>query len=70
MSFQPYAVSLGLGLLVGVFYGLIKVRSPAPPMIALIGLLGMVVGEQLIPAALHAVSAWHANGRAQSAKDI
>jgi XapX domain-containing protein len=69
MLLQPYAVSLGLGLLVGIFYGLIKVRSPAPPMIALLGLLGMVIGEQLIPAALHAVSAWHATG-APSAKDL
>ena len=45
----PYALSLGAGLLVGVIYGLIGVRSPAPPTIALIGLLGMLIGEQVVP---------------------
>ena len=36
-----------MGLAVGVAYGLVQVRSPAPPLIALIGLLGMVLGEQM-----------------------
>jgi XapX domain-containing protein len=44
-----YLISLGAGLLVGVIYSLISVRSPAPPAIALIGLLGMLAGEQIIP---------------------
>lgn len=43
-----FAISLGIGVLVGVGYGLLKVRSPAPPPVALIGLLGMIVGQQLI----------------------
>jgi XapX domain-containing protein len=30
----------------GVAYGVIRVKSPAPPIIALLGLLGMVLGEQ------------------------
>ena len=34
------------GLGVGVLYGLIRVKSPAPPIVALLGLLGMVLGEQ------------------------
>ncbi|MGQ9366736.1 XapX domain-containing protein [Azospirillum sp. ST 5-10] len=46
---MPYVLSLGAGLLVGVLYGLMGVRSPAPPTIALIGLLGMLVGEQVVP---------------------
>ncbi len=41
-----YLISLGAGILAGVLYGLINVRSPAPPAIALVGLLGMLVGEQ------------------------
>jgi XapX domain-containing protein len=41
-------LSLVAGLVVGVAYGLVGVRSPAPPIVALLGLLGMVVGEQLI----------------------
>ena len=43
-----YVVSLLMGLVVGVAYGLVQVRSPAPPLIALVGLLGMVLGEQAI----------------------
>jgi XapX domain-containing protein len=43
-----YLVSLVMGLAVGIAYGLVQVRSPAPPLIALIGLLGMVLGEQAI----------------------
>lgn len=48
-----YLVSLLMGLAVGVAYGLLHVRSPAPPLIALVGLLGMVLGEQAINAAKH-----------------
>lgn len=44
-----YLLSLGAGILVGVIYALINVRSPAPPVIALIGLLGILVGEQAVP---------------------
>jgi XapX domain-containing protein len=46
---KPYLLSLGAGLLVGVFYSLVNVRSPAPPVIALIGLLGILIGEQIPP---------------------
>ena len=46
-----YLISLAVGLLVGVIYGLLNVRSPAPPVIALIGLLGMLLGEQVVPIA-------------------
>jgi XapX domain-containing protein len=46
-----YLVSLAVGLLVGCIYALLGVRSPAPPAIALIGLFGMLVGEQAVPIA-------------------
>lgn len=46
-----YLISLAVGLLVGVIYGLLNVRSPAPPAVALIGLLGILMGEQAIPVA-------------------
>src|ERR1700733_10658073 len=39
-------LSFGVGLVVGVIYGVIRVKSPAPPIVALLGLLGMVLGEQ------------------------
>lgn len=45
---RSYLASLILGLAVGVVYGLVKVRSPAPPAIALLGLLGMLAGEQAV----------------------
>jgi len=48
---KPYLLSLGAGLLVGVIYSLLNVRSPAPPAIALLGLMGMLLGEQAIPIA-------------------
>jgi len=37
-----------MGLAVGAAYALINVRSPAPPMIALVGLFGMVLGHQAV----------------------
>lgn len=40
-------ISFAVGVFVGVLYGVIKVKSPAPPIIALLGLLGMVLGEQV-----------------------
>ena len=49
LMMKMYALSLGVGVLVGVLYYLLNVKSPAPPYVALLGLLGMVVGEKLIP---------------------
>lgn len=46
---KAYVLALAAGLLVGVIYGVLNVRSPAPPVIALIGLLGILLGEQLVP---------------------
>lgn len=48
---KPYILSLLAGVLAGVVYGGIGVQSPAPPAIALIGLLGMLAGEQILPLA-------------------
>lgn len=44
-----YLVSFGAGIVVGIIYALMQVRSPAPPAIALLGLLGMLIGEQVVP---------------------
>ena len=46
-----YLIALGAGVLVGIIYALMHVRSPAPPVVALLGLLGMLIGEQLVPIA-------------------
>jgi XapX domain-containing protein len=61
-----YLISLGVGILVGVIYSLLHVRSPAPPIVALVGLAGMLVGEQIIPVGkqmLVAGSSFHAAWR-------
>lgn len=50
---KPYLFSLAAGLLVGIVYSLLNVRSPAPPIIALVGLLGILLGEQLPPLVKH-----------------
>jgi XapX domain-containing protein len=56
---RTYLVSLGAGLLVGIVYSLLNVRSPAPPVVALVGLLGILVGEQIIPLARHMLEGSH-----------
>ena len=46
---KAYLVALSVGALVGIIYGALNVRSPAPPIIALVVLFGMLVGEQIPP---------------------
>ena len=50
---KVYLVSLCMGLIVGILYGLVNVRSPAPPVVALVGLLGILLGEQAPPLIRH-----------------
>ena len=56
---RTYLVSLGAGLLVGIVYSMLNVRSPAPPVVALVGLLGILIGEQIIPVAKHMLEGSH-----------
>lgn len=53
---KTYLLALGAGLLVGVIYSLLNVRSPAPPVVALIGLLGILAGEQIVPIAKRVIA--------------
>ncbi|WP_246793074.1 XapX domain-containing protein [Burkholderia perseverans] len=48
---KAYLLSLAAGVLAGVVYAALGVASPAPPVIALVGLLGMLAGEQILPLA-------------------
>ena len=41
-----YLLSLLVGLAFGIGYALLGIKSPAPPIVALFGLLGIVTGEQ------------------------
>jgi len=43
-------ISLVAGVLVGTNYGQLEVYSPALPVVALIGLLGILIGDQVVPA--------------------
>src|SRR6202012_731500 len=47
MDMKVLFISFVAGLGVVALYGLIRVKSPPPPIVALLGLLGMVLGEQL-----------------------
>ena len=44
---RAFILSFTVGVAIGLIYGFIRVKSPAPPIIALLGLLGMVLGEQV-----------------------
>ncbi len=48
---KPYFFSMLAGMLAGAVYGAIGVHSPAPPVVALTGLLGVLAGEQVLPVA-------------------
>lgn len=58
-------LSFSAGLVVGIVYSLLGVRSPAPPVVALVGLLGILVGEQILPVGRQMIggsslrTAWH-----------
>jgi XapX domain-containing protein len=56
---RAYLLSLGAGLLVGIVYSLLNVRSPAPPVLALVRLFGILIGEQIIPIAKHMLDGSH-----------
>ncbi|MEU4095817.1 DUF1427 family protein [Streptomyces sp. NPDC026673] len=58
-------LSFGVGLLAGVLYWLMGVRSPAPPWISLVGLLGILAGE----AATRHLLARRRKGDADTAQD-
>jgi XapX domain-containing protein len=53
---KAYIVSLAAGVIVGLLYSLMDVKSPAPPTIALVGLLGMLAGEHAIGFARHVMT--------------
>lgn len=53
---KAWIISLVCGVAAGVLYALLDVHSPAPPVVALLGLFGMLVGEQLIPIGRRLVS--------------
>ena len=53
-------VPLLVGIAVGIAYALLGVKSPAPPVVALFGLLGIVIGEQGLPWVKERIAERHA----------
>ncbi|MGB6522254.1 MAG: DUF1427 family protein [Candidatus Cybelea sp.] len=49
VSLSALLLAFGTGLAVGVVFSLVKLPSPAPPFLGLIGLVGMFVGQRLWP---------------------
>jgi XapX domain-containing protein len=49
LSVGNVLLALATGLAVGVVFSLVKLPSPAPPLLGLIGLVGMFAGQRLIP---------------------
>lgn len=47
---MTFLVALLAGVLVGALYAVLRVRSPAPPLIGLVGLLGMFLGQAALSA--------------------
>ena len=63
-----YLLTLVTGVLVGVIYSLLNVRSTAPPLAALFGLLGILIGEQVIPIGRQVVAGTSLRSAWQQAK--
>ncbi|HEY0288629.1 MAG TPA: DUF1427 family protein [Pseudomonas sp.] len=55
---MSYLISLAIGIAVGLLYGALDFRSPAPPLVALVGLLGMQAGEKLWPMGRQLLASW------------
>ncbi|QCP59356.1 DUF1427 family protein [Pantoea sp. SO10] len=64
---SPLLISLAAGVFIGLIYALLNVRSPAPPAVALVGLLGMIVGSSLGGKLTHPVAPVDKTSRAMAA---
>jgi XapX domain-containing protein len=49
ISSSAVLLAFGTGLAVGVVLSLVRLPSPAPPFVGLIGLVGMFTGQRLWP---------------------
>jgi XapX domain-containing protein len=55
---MSYLISILIGIAVGLLYGALDFRSPAPPAVALVGLTGMLLGEKLWPMGKQLLATW------------
>jgi XapX domain-containing protein len=49
ISLGAILLAFATGLAVGIVFSLVKLPSPAPPFLGLIGLTGMFIGQRLWP---------------------
>ncbi|AFC29200.1 hypothetical protein PM3016_2312 [Paenibacillus mucilaginosus 3016] len=42
-------LALGTGLVIGLVFQSLRIPSPAPPFLGLLGLLGMFLGQNAVP---------------------
>lgn len=42
-------LALATGIIIGIVFQSLKIPSPAPPFLGLLGLLGMFLGQRLMP---------------------
>ncbi len=49
VSSSAVFLAFGTGLAIGIVFSLMKLPSPAPPFLGLIGLIGMFTGQRLWP---------------------
>ncbi|WP_243526585.1 DUF1427 family protein [Bacillus pseudomycoides] len=42
-------LALGTGIIIGFIFQALRISSPVPPMLGLIGLIGMFLGQRLVP---------------------
>ena len=55
---MSYLISIVIGIAVGLLYGALDFRSPAPPAVALVGLTGMLLGEKIWPMGTQLFATW------------
>lgn len=58
-SLASVILAFSTGLAVGIVFSLVKLPSPAPPFLGLIGLVGMFVGQRLWPMVQNFTSGSH-----------
>lgn len=49
VSLGAILLAFATGIAVGIVFSLVKLPSPAPPFLGLIGLMGMFIGQRLVP---------------------
>jgi XapX domain-containing protein len=49
VSLGAMLLAFATGFAVGIVFNLVKLPSPAPPFLGLIGLTGMFLGQRLLP---------------------